>query len=278
VGEERKPFAVHSTAVAATSDPFRALVNGNLVEANTRSAELKDVCPDDFVRFLEYAYRRDYSVPPPMTDHAYVTEHQHEAAAVDWPPPEERAPPIEVEDMPPPEDPFSIHFPAPVSRKKKKKRDVTVPPPVFDFQLRNYLEGGAPNALLIEEVQIKPNSAVHEDFTPVFLAHARLYSFADMRLVHPLKNLALHKLQKTLLAFQLYSERIGDIIKLVRYAYDHGLDRSEASGMDELRRLVVEYMASEVDAIGKHAEFKILLEEGGEFVTDFWGVVSSFWL
>lgn len=90
----------------------------------------------------------------------------------------------------------------------------------------------------------------------MFLAHARLYSFADLRLVHPLKNSALHKLQKTLLAFQLYPKRIGDVIKLVRYAYEHGLDRSEASGMDELRRLVVEYMVSEVDAIGKHADLK----------------------
>lgn len=110
VGQKRKPFAVHSTAVAATSDPFRALVNGNLLEANTRSAELKDVDPDDFVRFLEYAYRRGYSVPPPTIDYAYVAEHQNESALVEWPPAEERAPPIEVEDISPSEDPFSIHF------------------------------------------------------------------------------------------------------------------------------------------------------------------------
>jgi hypothetical protein len=34
-----------------------------MVEATTRSAELQDVEPGDFVRFLEYAYRGDYTVP-----------------------------------------------------------------------------------------------------------------------------------------------------------------------------------------------------------------------
>jgi hypothetical protein len=41
---------------------------------------------------------------------------------------------------------------------------------------------------------------------------------------------------------------------------------------------VVEYMACEVDTIGKHKDFKTLLEEGGEFVTDFWGIVSKYLL
>jgi hypothetical protein len=129
-------------------------------------------------------------------------------------------------------------------KSKKKQRGVTAAEIVFDFQLRNYLAGGAPNAHLMEECRIKCNSAAYEDFTPVFLAHARLYSFADMRLVSPLKKLALHKLQTMLMAFELFDERVGDIVKLARYAYDQGPDRSKDGVTDELRHLVVEYMAS----------------------------------
>ncbi|PSN58889.1 hypothetical protein BS50DRAFT_443563, partial [Corynespora cassiicola Philippines] len=63
IGEEKKHFVVHSEAVATTSEYFHVLVNGNMVEAKTRSAEFQDVKPEDFMRFLEYAYRRDYTVP-----------------------------------------------------------------------------------------------------------------------------------------------------------------------------------------------------------------------
>lgn len=93
----KKPFAVHSSAVATTSGPFRALVNGDLLEAKERSAELKDVEPADFVRFLEYAYRRDYSAPLPQPDHdmlaaaASEAEHQNESLLMDEPPPPELA-------------------------------------------------------------------------------------------------------------------------------------------------------------------------------------------
>lgn len=54
---------MHSKIVATTSEYFDALVNGDMVEAKTRVAELQDVRSEDFVRFLEYAYRHDYTVP-----------------------------------------------------------------------------------------------------------------------------------------------------------------------------------------------------------------------
>lgn len=78
--------------------------------------------------------------------------------------------------------------------------------------------------------------------------------------------------------FNLYEERVGDIVRLARYVYDHIPDRSQEGTVHELRHLVVEYIASEVDVVGRHAEFHALLEEGGEFVMDFWSVVSTYWL
>ena len=126
---------------------------------------------------------------------------------------------------------------------------------------------------MLKDFEPQPNSSPRQDFTPVFLAHARLYDFASMYLVQPLRALALYKLHKTLMSFQLYTRRVSDVLELARYAYDHGSDRKPEGTIDDLRELVVEYIACELDTIGKHKEFKQLIEEGGEFVGDFWDVV-----
>jgi hypothetical protein len=287
IGDDKTPFVVHSSAVAATSDPFRALVSGGLGEAQTRTAELEDVQPDDFVRFLEYAYRRDYTVPGWTHDGsaAATSDVEQGEEAPPSPLPEvnpdnivqdvEEAPvavegtPVAVEGTPVAVDEWS--FTPKVKRKPRKSDAVALR---NKFQKRNYLT----DSVDLEGFQPKSNSAADQNFTPVFLAHARLYTFAEMRLIYPLRSLTLHKLHKTLVGFQLYTERVGDIVELARYAYDHGPDRSKSGRMNDLRQLVVEYMACEVDTIGKHKDFKILLEEGGEFVTDFWGIVSKYLL
>ena len=80
--------------------------------------------------------------------------------------------------------------------------------------------------------------APEQNFTLVFLAHAWLYTFACMRLVKPLRRLALHKIHKTLQYFQLYEERIIDVIELTRYAYELGEDKSDDGTIDDLRMLV----------------------------------------
>jgi hypothetical protein len=283
---------VHSSAVAATSGPFRALVNGDLVEAKERSAELKDVEPADFVRFLEYAYYRDYTPPTCIhDDSANNVARWPELLVAEEPSPEE--PPLE--DIPeavpeaPTEEESASESPAAVyhwshtafstsNKKNKGKKTDSMSTLRSMFHLRTYTGGKAPNADMLKEFEPKSNSSADQDFTPVFLAHARLYTFADMRLIHPLRSLALDKLHKTLTGFQLYNQRVGDIVKLARYAYDHGPDRSTEGTVNSLRQLVVEYMACEVETVGKHEDFKAFLEEGGEFATDLWEIVFKYLL
>lgn len=63
------------------------------------------------------------------------------------------------------------------------------------------------------------------------------------------------------------------MIELARYAYEHGEDRKADGTIEELRKLVVEYIACEISKFGKHEGFKKLLEEGGELAGDIWGSV-----
>jgi hypothetical protein len=69
----------------------------------------------------------------------------------------------------------------------------------------------------------------------------------------------------------LYVERVGDIIELAKYAYSNPdlPNRSDGGNLDDLRKLVVDYIVCDIDTIGKYDEFLKYMEEGGEFVGDF---------
>jgi len=122
-----------------------------------------------------------------------------------------------------------------------------------------------PQQRIINLCKTTPNSYVKQDYTGVFLAHARLYVFANKYGIEPLESLSLHKLHVTLKSFTLYRARIGDILKLVRYAYKNGPDYES----NKLRALVSEYITCEINTIGKAKRFLALMEEGGLFIQDF---------
>jgi hypothetical protein len=83
-----------------------------------------------------------------------------------------------------------------------------------------------------------------------------------------LKALALFKLHKTLCAFQLDEENIGDITDLARYTYSK--DGNE--GIEGLRGLVCQYMGIHAMELSKDLKFMDLLAEGGQIVKDFFKV------
>jgi hypothetical protein len=285
VGHEGKAITVHAEAIAATSAQLNALINGGMKESESRCAKLEDVEVDDFVRFCEYAYRGDYTVPPwedrPSIPHppsddlgnfgfgsssktkkkkmkkGSMIEPYPETPYVDHQPEED---PVEM--------PSQYAVEVPVSRTELRNQFNTPPATISTL----------PKALILDQFEPKGNSAVHQDFTPIFLAHARLYCFAHQHLIEPLKALTINKLQKTLMGFQLYKDRVGDIVELARFVYSNP-DLPESSDQDvlnDLKKLIAEYIACEIDVIGKHESFIHFIEEGGEFVRIFWKIVRQF--
>lgn len=105
-----------------------------------------------------------------------------------------------------------------------------------------------------------------EDYTDVFLCHARLYTFAEKYDIAPLKKLAVNRLHQTLSVFNLYKERVGDIVALMRYSYANTVHRSPSD--DPLRSLLIHYAACVVENLVPSSEFKALLEEPGELASD----------
>ena len=297
-----KSFIAHSKAVAATSSVFERLVNGGMSESESRSAELKDVDPETFVRFLEYAYRRDYTAPSWTQDHDATNS---DGSTTQRKPSQE--PDLMISDDDPAVQQTGVSDTAqttweattnlgwtnsnaapsafgawPSSKtlsfgsKKSKKYATPHPGSREAFKERRYIRPGdnASNLLRVDFEPV-PNTSPTQNFASVFLAHACLYTLADMRMVQPLRELALHKLHKTLVSFVLYPERLGDVVELARYAYEHGENRSKGGRIDALRDMVVNYVACEMKVLGKHAEFRHLMDMEGEFAGDFWDIVSQ---
>lgn len=113
----------------------------------------------------------------------------------------------------------------------------------------------------------EPSADFEKDhsYSKVLLSHASLYVLGDYQLIDSLKALALFKLHKTLCAFQLDKENIGDITDLARYTYSK--DGNE--GIEGLRGLVCQYMGIHAIALSNDVRFMNLLAEGGQIVKDF---------
>ncbi|OCL02376.1 hypothetical protein AOQ84DRAFT_434418 [Glonium stellatum] len=266
VGKGKKPIVLHAAAIAEQSPALNTLINGGMAEAKTKSVNFDDVLEEDFIRFCQFAYMGDYTTPPCIIEEntSGISEIQPKSPP---PPP----PPVALPDTNEiiVEADVGWAFSSPSSKKSKySKKGIGKLAKLFDDRVFSSI---LPRQRIINLCEPISNSDEQEDYTPVFLAHARLYVFADKYGIESLKSLSLQKLHKTLKNFTLYRARVGDILKLVQYAYEHTADY----GNDSLRVIVAEYILCEIDTIGKTRKFSDLMEEGGAFVRDFWKLLQQ---
>ncbi|ETI24788.1 hypothetical protein G647_04158 [Cladophialophora carrionii CBS 160.54] len=261
VGTTGKPFFIHAKLAAHQSSTLATLIDGAMLEAERKFAVFNDVDEDTFIRFMEFAYTGDYSVaepavvlPPPDLD---VENGDGSRGGADSPildasdaylpadPPEEARS----------EEPY-FGFRPPRAKKDKKKRNTDL----WDF--------GASRAIVRSSSPWRPTSNTDdsEDYTLVFLCHAKLYVFADKYSIGPLLDLVLLKLRLNLSTFNLHSRRTGDVVELLKYAYEHTADYPE--GIDRLRDMVTDYVMCHLERIVAHGDFKKLLQENGDVAKD----------
>ena len=110
----------------------------------------------------------------------------------------------------------------------------------------------------------RANRGATEDYTEVFLSHARLYVFAEKYDIQPLKALSIHRLHATLALFTLHGERVGDIVALLRYSYANTAE----DGSEQLRMMLMAYVGYEMDTLIQADEFIELMEERGSLLSD----------
>ncbi|KAJ9653420.1 hypothetical protein H2201_009145, partial [Coniosporium apollinis] len=295
VGQDRKLFTVHAALVAHHSKSLSVLVDGHMLEAKEGCVLLEDVDEYTFVRFSQYAYTGDYIAADPDTvlDSSIIAttssapdDAAHNQAdldvAVPHPDPENLAELTPVADGQL-DDPWSWGVTKKDKKKGKKGRVY-----LFDEAAESLKDAGPASktvrskrlelwddfrgksyAISAPSFQPRRNSETCEDYTEVFLCHARLYVFADKYDIDTLKRLSLHKLQRTLAIFTLYNERVGDVVELMRYSYSNTADRSGT--IDDLRLLVVHYAACVVEDLIQSAQFQSLLADIGQLARDLVG-------
>lgn len=105
----------------------------------------------------------------------------------------------------------------------------------------------------------KKNTDGYEDYTRVFLCHAKLYVLGDTYDIPELQQLALHRLHATLKQFTLYPSRLNDIAALTKYIFDN------TRTPDKIQDMISHYYACIVEDALKHDGLESLVEEIPDF-------------
>lgn len=299
VGHQRKPMTIHTALLEAQSPVLRALVSGAWEEGQTGEALWESVTEETFTLFAQFLYTGDYK--PPF--HVVKTSRQcsnidaNESADESYAGPEaEMAPEERTRDIRSShayiaDNLSSFHaqpLGGPANRRAVERHatqndhpawgphsgiptkwfshtqhpwNTPLPPTASKFRSRNY-----PLQDPFGPIDLRPKVSPDEDYTPMFLDHARLYVLAETYDLKALKAAALNKLHRSLCSFALHEARYRGVVELVRYTYENTPAR-EGKG-DALRELVTHYMAEEATNVVKSKQGLDLIEENGRFARD----------
>ena len=278
-----------------------------MVEAQKGFAIIEDVGDDTFVRFIQWAYNGYYDAAKYVLDlespNSSDNEKNDTTVFVNEPATfpfdlsvgPEAEPAVEpaaewfVEDEAgPAAEPLTNSWGNFSSKKKRSKRrekaswefpvpyaDASTTPSSKQYLKESFIKRKETvRKYSISLPQPRENQAPNEDYTEVFLSHARLYVFAEKYEIQPLKALALEELQAMLAIFNLHNERTGDIITLLRYVYKNTGESTE--GVEDMRTLMTHYIGYEMDTLMKDDGFRdLMIKDRGALLGDFMKVVGK---
>ncbi len=246
-------------------------MRGKMSESASRVVTWVDADQETFVRFAQFAYTGDYSVPK-MTVSCQV------------PQPKQCEKRTEVEkdlwanEAPPSDDSWGA-FNSAMKKDMKKKKGVlsmngersrssqTTDSTIFDkshvYALRQ------PRCKFADSCDPKIIYGPEENnITEALLSHTLLYILAEKWGIDSLKKLTLFKLHQTLSMLVLDSPKVPHVMELVRHGYAGTPDLE--TGIDCLRDLLCQYVAANVKVMSEHEAFLALIQDGGTFVRDLW--------
>lgn len=99
------------------------------------------------------------------------------------------------------------------------------------------------------------NTAAPQDYTEVFLSHAKLYVLGGIYDIPALRQLSFHRLYATLKNFVLFPSRMNDIATLARYIFEN--TRIE----DKIRDMVIIYYSCIIEDALKYPGVQSLIED-----------------
>lgn len=277
VGESRKRFTLHKTIVGRLSEPLAASISNGMKGDNEGVAWLEDVDVDTFQRFAEWAYTGDYTqvVPCPAIVDQVSNDDSHPAEPVPEPVSEL---PADIPEVPAEDDPWQSFLPTTVKSKKKKKKGKHVLCGQ-DAEAEPFTPNPQHRSIGPFQFDAEHHAPFEEyDFSDCFLSHAQLYVFADQKQIGPLARLATTRLGQALTTAGRNKQRGYDMARLVDYVYNNTANllwEQDSLRQDSLRRVVVDHAAHIFEVLAPTAEFRDLLSNGGDFVTEVSLAVAS---
>jgi hypothetical protein len=264
---------VHEEAIASQSPALEALMRGKMSECASRVVTWIDVDQETFVRFAQFVYTGDYSVPKMIVNGQFHQQKQCEK-------------PKEVENdiwFAPEPIPFESSWGAFSSASKKDKKKLaksarfsfgetsrsaqTTDSTIFDkSHVYALLQPRSKFADTCDPEII--DGPEESNITEALLSHTLLYILAEKWGIDSLKMLTLFKLHQTLSMLVIDIPKVPHIMELVRHGYAGTPDLE--TGIDDLRDLLCQYVAANVKLMSEHEDFLALIQDGGTFVRDIW--------
>ncbi|KAL7786360.1 hypothetical protein V8C37DRAFT_412557 [Trichoderma ceciliae] len=236
VGPSQREFTIHSALLSHRSlepERFESNISSQAVD---KCVKWESVDEDTFVRFWQSIYTGGYNAAAPVVGPLWDTDIAHELHSI---PPSVSEPSFDVMDT--------------QSNNNVPSRNMTIRRKSLWRKFKNWQSSTLSNDFLMPA---KSNS-INEDYTDTFLSHARLCMFAESYYITDLMHISLNELHNLLVAFNLFNERVNDIVTLICCCYDNASPRP-------LRELVTLYAACKMKQLWLSKHFQKLVETHGE--------------
>ncbi|KAI7776480.1 hypothetical protein LA080_005309 [Diaporthe eres] len=269
VGPNGKEYNVHDTAISRLSKPLGVLINGDMREAKERCVKWPDVDEKTFVRFVQWAYTKTYITEEPeiLLDHSIIGTADSYGKILALA--EGKASEMPLYSL------TTANFVQPQKKEccwnkacgcdcgacaAENGRPALVKRLIL---VHEFLDAsGTTYPTSTSAFSPRKNTEGCEDYTGVFLCHAKLYVVADKYDIPALKQLSLHRLHATLKEFTLYPSRMNDIATLAKYVFENTVPE------DKIRDMITMYYACIVEDARKQDGLKSLIDEIPNFAFD----------
>lgn len=239
VGTNRDNFSIHADLVASLSPKLHAMIHSGMKESHEKTVDWSSESLETFCSFGEFAYHGSYDVIAPKL----------RAADQALSPEQERGRELQKEAR----DQKHSEHPKPPSSSKSGSSTSYLPKMERLFESFVNLYPPVPQA--------KPKSRYthpDDDYTDVFLAHARVYIFAEYHDIDDLKRLSLENLSQLLAQFQVFNHTAQEFVELAKFTFDNPV-----ANHDELKAIVVLFSACNIKCLNRNEDFKKLLSSPG---------------
>ncbi|KAG6204920.1 hypothetical protein E4U35_002998 [Claviceps purpurea] len=273
VGETKEEFFLHSGLVASKSEALGKMINGPFIERQQGYVVLEHDDARTVAAFAEFVYTGDYQIASEMSPRSSKKPKIHQRT-------DDIGQSCSIWNKP-----HNDHWKKFIQAKeygfqRPMCTDCGTEAALFDRIVCNTCgypvsgeddsesESSSPDTgkrdMTVLPAPVLNTGSMETDFTEFFIAHVKVFLFADCYGVAELLELSIRKLHQALCGFRLSKARVGDILALVRFCYERPCP-------DRLKKLLASYSAAIMDIqvsrdVAK--SFQELLKEREDFGAD----------